>query len=288
MSFVSVCFVANQFTTQFEIDILLENIKISGVETELLLYNNHFKGNLPPASRLLENTSTFMQSYSECINELLRNANSNYLCICFENSFYEPEWLFNILSFYQKVKFPGISSITDLVNDQENYILNNKEELIHITEYQTFNGLFFFSRSVLEKLGGFNEMFDANLLFSDYLLRTQKIGYSNLIVPKQFKIFYSEYFDPEKTNDWNNHQQFFPLFKFTIQHQELLTEIQNKLDKSAIFCKYRGHIILSKNKIENEDLSILYMLSKKHRISFQPSAINDLGIISAKLIVFVN
>jgi hypothetical protein len=131
-------------------------------------------------------------------------------------------------------------------------------------------------------------MFDANLLFSDYLLRTQKIGYSNFIVPKQFKIFYSEYFDPEKTNDWNNHQQFFPLFKFTIQHQELLAEIQNKLDNSAIFCKYRGHIILSKNKIENEDLSILYMLSKKHRISFQPSAINDLGIISAKLIVFVN
>ena len=28
MSFVSVCFVANQFTTQFEIDILIENIKL--------------------------------------------------------------------------------------------------------------------------------------------------------------------------------------------------------------------------------------------------------------------
>jgi len=287
MNLVSVCFVANHHTTQLSIDILIDNIKKTGTDVELLFYCNQFKGTIPNASLVIENSTPFLLLYAECVNQLLRNANGTHLCILYENAIYQDDWLLNTLKFYEQIKLSGIAGNFDITNQNEIHCLTNQDELFALQEYQSFNGFCFFRRNVLEKIGGLNEEFSPVAGFNDYLTRSKKVGFFNFILPKQYKNPFGYYLEYQKTFQPEKQKDFVPLFVLSSKYKNLLIEIQRNLDKKAIFCNYRGYIILAKEEIKNTELNFLFELQKNYKINIRTSTISDLGILKSKLVISI-
>lgn len=299
MDLISVCFVVNQETTQHDINLFAENILFSGIHCEIIIFNNNCKAVIPEKlGTIYQNNPAIINSWSDCINQLLRIASGNFFFIYFENCIFEKDWLKNLFQTHTQSFLSGCSSIyTELQNLQESHIITKDELLIPVYQTDEFQGCLFFNRQLLESIGGFNERLGAENACNEYLLRTKTIGKINYCIPEMSKITYGKYNDFSgsvfiENDNWKNYFDDINLFHQicypTTEQKNVLAYIQSTIDKDAIFCRFRGCIIFSKDILSPTDLSTLISISKTHKISFKASSVLNMGIVYSKMIVFIN
>ena len=299
MELITVCLVVNQLTTEHDLNLFAENLKISGAQKEVIIYDN--KSGLTDLNffgKTIQNESIYIYSWSECVNQILRIASGNYFFLYYENAIYNQDWLKQLYNYYSQTYQSGCSSIyTEIGNVTEDYILSKSDELMPVFPSNKFQGCLFFNRSLLESIGGFNVKLSGSNACNEYILRSKSLGKMNYFVPNQSKISLSEYNDfPGILNlenqDWQNYfdpaKVFIQLFRSTNKNESILSFIKTNLDPDAIYCKYRGAVIFSKNYLSNEDISNLQLLTCNNKITIKSSSILNMGVVYSKLIALIN
>lgn len=268
MKLTSLLVAINESTT--DVSNLLDNIKYAGSRVQLLVYNNFCYDQKvlselkEIASIWVENTTPFIYNYAECINELLRIADGEYICVIREDALICSDWLSTLLDTHILILNSGVISINDLSTSEGNYQLTIWEDLhwIYNKDFR-INNFAFFRKDLIYKIGGFDTTLNGVFVFWDFCDRAKNLGFFNYFVPKTSMIRQSCYVDhfPETTlKEFNKRtpSSFFKIFKISPDDEKKIESLSNKYNKSFQYNDKLGCIVFSeKNQIDIHTLKEL-------------------------------
>lgn len=253
MNLTSILVVINEYTN--DISSIETNLKTAGNKVELFVYNNHCT-NPKIISELkklsvvwIDNVLPFIYSYSECINELLKICNADYVCIWRQFAILSDNWLQKLIDSHNLIRNSGIISIHDLSTFEGNYQLTIDHELEYIyTNDFRINNFAFFKQDLIYKLGGLNPALSGKFSLWDYCDRALQIGFFNYFVPNTSMIILDEYKDDyvEPTLQQFNkrkQQQFFKIFNLSSKDKINIQQLSKKFENSFTFNEKMGCIV---------------------------------------------
>lgn len=181
----------NYLISRTAIEYCIEHTGVSNCE--IIAYNN---GSTDPAIKewLTELPNTiYLESPNQCvvrnsvaINEMLKVASKEYICIIPSPVFLPENWLCEMLKSNLSVLGSGITAInpTDLKGNLTNKLT---EEYQNVFVYQPSNnvvsGVFLFCKSIVNEIGGFDPELNQGYEFFQYCYRVGMLGLSNYYVP---------------------------------------------------------------------------------------------------------
>jgi hypothetical protein len=274
MNLTSILVVINEYTN--DISSIETNLKTAGNKVELFVYNNHCT-NPKIISELkelsvvwIDNVLPFIYSYSECINELFKFCNSDYVCICREFAILSDNWLQKLIESHDLITNSGIISINDCSTFEGNYQLTKDYDLewIYTNDFR-INNFAFFSKDLIFKLGGLNPALSGKYSLWDYCDRAMQIGFFNYFVPNTSMIRLEEYQDDyiqHTIYEFNKrkHQQFFKIFNLSSKDKMNIQQLSKKFENSFTFNEKMGCIVFMQK--DSFKLDFLLNLNKELEI----------------------
>lgn len=273
MNLTSLLVVINENTT--DVSSISENIKCSGSRIQLLVYNN-FCNNENIITQLKEISSTWLEpstpfilNYSECVNELLRIATGDYICVTRQDCILYEDWLKVLIDSHTLIQSSGVISINDFSTSEGNYQLTKNNDLTWVyTDKFRINNFAFFNRELLFKIGGFNEHLNGQYVFWDFCDRAMLFGFYNYFVPYSSMIKLSEYTDhflipTYKEFQYHKTDSYYPLFQLSITDKENLRILTDELGKVFNFHEKLGCLIF----IKKDSINIDFILKLCNKLS---------------------
>lgn len=268
MNLTSILVVLNDQTT--DISNIQDNLKYAGSRVQLLVYNNHCDNqnlisNLKNISTIwIDNQTPFIKTYGECVNELLRLCQSDFICVSREDSLLSENWLKKLIDTHNLIESSGVISVNDLSTSDGNYQLtkNNTLEWVYSSEFR-INNFAFFRTDLIYKIGGFNSELNGVYLFWDFCDRARLKGYYNYFVPdtnmiKQWQ--YTDHFPEPNPKQFNSRkiEPFFKIFNLTETDEQNIKELSLKFGSLFAYNDKLGCIVYSKkNELTSDDISSL-------------------------------
>lgn len=268
MNLTSILVVINDQTT--DISNIQDNIKYAGSKVQLLVFNN-FCDNEKVISGLkkistiwIDNQTPFIKTFSECINELLRLCQSDYICVSREDCLLSENWLKALIEKYTLIESSGVISVNDLSTSDGNYQLTkyNTLEWVYSSEFR-INNFAFFRTDLLYKIGGFNPDLNGVYAFWDFCERAMKKGFYNYFVPETNMIRQNQYTDHFGDDDISPYpsrkkDEFVKIFNLTQQDESNLVELSSRLGSMFAYNDKLGCIVFSKkNELKFDVISSL-------------------------------
>lgn len=274
MNLTSILVVINEYTN--DISSIETNLKTAGNKVELFVYNNHCTNpkvifELKELSVVwIDNVLPFIYSYSECINELFKFCNSDYVCIWREFAILSDNWLQKLIESHDLITNSGIISINDCSTFEGNYQLTKDYDLewIYTNDFR-INNFAFFSKDLIFKLGGLNPALSGKYSLWDYCDRAMQIGFFNYFVPNTSMIRLEEYQDDyiqPLIYEFNKrkHQQFFKIFNLSSKDKMNIQKLSKKFENSFTFNEKMGCIVFMQK--DSFKLDFLLNLNKELEI----------------------
>ena len=148
MNLTSILVVINDQTN--DISNIQDNIKYAGSKVQLFVYNNHCENDilidrLKKISTIwIDNHTPFIKTFSDCVNELLRLCQADYICVSREDALLSENWLQKLIETYNLIESSGIISVNDLRTSEGNYQLtkDNTLEWVYSSEFRINNFAF--------------------------------------------------------------------------------------------------------------------------------------------------
>jgi hypothetical protein len=268
MNLTSILVVINDQTT--DISNIQDNVKYAGSKVQILVFNNFcdnakvIDGLKPISTIWLDNHTPFIKTFSECINELLRICQTDYICISREDSLLSENWLKALIDKYNLIESSGVVSVNDLSTSDGTYQLTkyNTLEWVYSSKFR-INNFAFFRTELIYKIGGFNPDLNGVYAFWDFCERAMKKGFYNYFVPETNMIRQNQYTDhfgddditphPEKKKD-----EFVKIFNLSQKDENNLVELSSKLGSLFAYNDKLGCIVFSKkNELNFNTISSL-------------------------------
>jgi hypothetical protein len=260
--------VINDQTT--DVSNIPDNIKYAGSKVQLLVYNNHCSNDiliekLKKISTIwIDNSTPFIKTFSECVNELLRLCQADYICVSREDALYSENWLKKLIETYNLIESSGIISINDLSTNEGNYQLTkyNTLEWVYCNEFR-INNFAFFKTDLIYKIGGFNPEINGVFSFWDICDRARLKGYYNYFVPDTNLIKQNLYFDHFTEPSFSQFQsrkftEFIKIFNFSPPDENNLEQLSLKLGSLFSYNDKLGCIVfIKKNELSLQTISTL-------------------------------
>lgn len=271
MNLTSMLIVINDQTE--DISNIPDNVKYAGSKVQLLVYNNHCENEmlmekLKKISTIwVDNLTPFIKTFSECVNELLRLCQSDYICVSREDALYSENWLKKLIESYTLIESSGVISINDLSTSEGNYQLTkyNTLEWVYCNEFR-INNFAFFKTDLIYKIGGFNPEINGVFAFWDICDRARLKGYYNYFVPETNLIkqnLYFDHFTEPSFNEFNSRkiEEFVKIFNLSSLDKDALEQLSLKFGNLFDYNDKLGCIIFSK---KNElSLNTISSMSKE-------------------------
>ena len=268
MNLTSILVVINDQTT--DISNIQDNIKYAGSKVELLVYNNHCQNqkildSLKQISTIwIDNSTPFILTFSECVNELLRLCQADYICVSREDALLSENWLQKLIETYELVEGSGVISVNDLSTSDGNYQLTklNTLEWVYSNEFR-INNFAFFRTDLIYKIGGFNPCLNGVYSFWDICDKARQKGFYNYFVPDTNMIklcIYQDHFNEPSLKQFNsrNKEEFIKIFNLSPPVQKHLEELSSKFGEMFDYNDKLGCLIFSKkNELAIETISSL-------------------------------
>ena len=268
MNLTSILVVINDQTN--DISNIQDNIKYAGSKVQLFVYNNHCENDvlidtLKKISTIwIDNHTPFIKTFSDCVNELLRLCQADYICVSREDALLSENWLQKLIETYNLIDSSGIISINDLRTSEGNYQLtkDNTLEWVYSSEFR-INNFAFFRTDLIYKIGGFNPNLNGVYSFWDICDKARLKGYYNYFVPNTNMIKQSIYTDhfPEPTlKQFNsrNQEEFIKIFNFPPPDKNNLDKLSLKFGSLFDYNDKLGCLVFSKkNELSLHTISSL-------------------------------
>jgi hypothetical protein len=253
MNLTSILVVINEYTN--DVSSIETNLETAGSKVELFVYNNRCN-NAKVISELkslsvvwVDNITPFIYNYSECINELFKFCNSNYVCIWRQFAILSDNWLQKLIESHDLITNSGIISINDCSTFEGNYQLTKDYELewIYTNDFR-INNFAFFSKDLIYKLGGLNSKINGKYSLWDYCDRAVQIGFFNYFVPNTSMIKLDEYKDDSfvptiQQFNKRKHEQFFKIFNLSPEDELKIQKLSEKFENAFTFNEQMGCIV---------------------------------------------
>jgi len=178
-------------------DLIISNLKDSGCNYELLVYNNGCSNlyeleNLKQYSNKLLGSENQLLPIGYCLNNLLSSTRNKYYFVINSYGIFNTNWGIDLIYNYQNILNTGILSIAENIKEI-NYAFSIDENLIECFLPEKIEENIFFSINHLQNIGGFDIELDGKLAFRDFSDRVKNSGYINLIITNSYFIKISEY-----------------------------------------------------------------------------------------------
>jgi len=206
------------------------NIQSAGSKIQLIIFNNQCKNESVISELKLissiwtENTTPFIYTFSECVNEILRLSSGDFICVSREDALYSDDWLKKLIYTHNLIESSGVISIHDFSTIEGNYQLTKDNDILHWVYADDFriNNFAFFKKELIFKIGGFNTELTGKFAFWDFCERTNRYGFYNYFVPDTSMIVHSQYTDhfiEPNIKEYNKRkiQPFFKIFNLSDQ-----------------------------------------------------------------------
>jgi hypothetical protein len=274
MNLTSMLVVINDQTE--DISNIPENIKYAGSRVQLLVYNNHCENQIlleklkKIATIWVDNNSPFIKTFSECVNELLRLCQADFVCVSREDALYSENWLKKLIETYNLIESSGVISINDLSTNEGNYQLTkyNTLEWVYSNEFR-INNFAFFKTDLIYKIGGFNPEINGVFAFWDICDRARLKGYYNYFVPDTNLIrqeLYFDHFTEPSVNVFNSRKiiEFVKIFNFSQEDEKNINSLSSKFGSLFYWNDKLGCLVFGK---QNElPLQMIESLAKEMNI----------------------
>jgi len=200
MNLTSFLVVINENTS--DVSNIADNLKYAGSKTQLFVYNNYCDNatvinQLKTISTVwVDNPTPFVQTFSECVNDLLRLCQSDFICVSREDALLSEDWLKKLIEKHNSIENSGVISVNDLSTHEGNYQLNKENNLEWVYSHEfRINNFAFFKTDLVYKIGGFNPSINGIFAFWDFCERATLKGFYNYFVPETNMIKQNEYID---------------------------------------------------------------------------------------------
>jgi hypothetical protein len=268
MKLTSFLLVINESTT--DVSNLLDNIKYAGSRVQLLVFNN-FCYNTKIINQLkeiasiwIDNSTPFVQNFSECVNELLRLANGEFICVAREDALICSDWLSTLIETHTLVLNSGVISVNDFSTTEGNYQLTVFDDM-HWVYNKDFriNNFAFFRKDLIYKIGGFDTKLNGVYAFWDFCDRAMAVGFYNYFVPKTSMIresLYLDHFTEPTPKEFKNRKisDFVSVFKLTPKAEFNIKKLSTESNGVFTYNEKLGAIIFTqKNEINLQFLKVL-------------------------------
>ena len=266
------------------VDTLEDNIKYAGSRIELVVYNNHCKNEIvlsylkQLATKFIDNSTPIEFTFSECINELLRVASGEYICVFQDYPLLCENWLQKLLISHNEILKSGVISINEWSTNEIAYHLDKNDNLqATYSKDNLVNGLPFFRKDLIYSIGGFDPQLNGVYAIWDFCNRTAINGYYNYFVPNTSMIKENSYNDSYETNPAfykrysasKNQESFIPIFTPSEQTPVVMKVIKKKINCSIQYSVKLGAIVFVKPYLNSEDLIVLSQILNEYQLSIE-------------------
>jgi hypothetical protein len=277
-------------------DLIISNLKDSGCNCELLVYNNGCN-NLYELENLKEHSSKFLGSENQllpigyCLNVLLSSTRNKYYFVINSYGFFNKDWGIDLISNYQNILNSGIISIAENIKEI-NYAFSLDENLIECYLPEKIKENVFFSINHLQNIGGFDIELDGQLAIRDFSDRVKNSGFINLIITNSYFIKISEYKEHFSITE-NEYKERLkkiiqnkrhlkesdPLWKQLYFENDKILKIIEDLNNclkhkfNIYFNDFQGNICIETNEISGEDLKKINDYCCTQKISFKVKSV---------------
>jgi len=187
---ITILSILNDQTTIGQIIALNSNLNLTGIEYDLFILNNgcceEIAKEFKTATYYTE--SKFELSNSESINILLKETETQFICILPNNVYCSENWLYDLLYFSTYIEKSGLAAIcSTLTKGYNTSFLSHDKNLVNVlvNDYNRVSGIVLFSQSIVGQLGAFNTNLHGGYEIQEYADRAGKLGHYNYFIPEQ-------------------------------------------------------------------------------------------------------
>ena len=174
---------------------LSTNLELAGIDFNLAVYNNgnnsfisEFTSKLGYKLKVKTISSVYNLSNPEALNLLMREVETQFICLLPANVFCQQNWLYDLLYYQTTIERSGIVGVSmELCKGYATSYLNESGDLekVFVNNENTVVGPVLFSLNLMNELGALNEdMHNGNEII-EYSHRSTKTGRYNYYIKEQ-------------------------------------------------------------------------------------------------------
>lgn len=286
-------------------DIVIDNLKISGTQCQLFVYNNGCNqqdevDKLRSISSFYSDNNGIIKPFGECLNYLLANINTQYIQVLYEYGYMDDNWGIDLIYNYEITQNVGIISILENKPKEIDLVFTKNDEFANAYLSEDLSGNIFFCKNVINNIGAFDNELDGEYVLKDYCFRIKSLGFLNFFISDENIIVLDKYKSFTEISKKDYFQRIKNLIQNKKYHQQLFypneksISIQADINKMffndvVLFNKIFGCISIYKKTIEHNEIEFLMILSSDYNIKFQiiPSIYSNNGFSESNLLINV-